>query len=239
MRPTANFTLHAILAACLAALAASSAAAAKPVIDNEGHVYLTGAIFGSGGASQRQQIEVHGFTWGPRQSALKLDRNYVKSWSTSGDAAPPPPGGGRNQVRMEDSAGAAEAAKERQAGMTDLQADKLDQPSGRVTGLAVDPADPASGLPTGKRQHKPMVARGYYDQAAPPPSGSLIVLASSASCRVGARYPTLSLKGRGKTYVLQDLQVADCGSGAGPEEQITFVYGKVIVRGWDPAPKKE
>lgn len=73
MRPAANFTLHAILAACLAALAASSAAA-KPQIDNGGHAYLTISLMGSGSASHGPQLEVHGFTSGPRQSALKLDR---------------------------------------------------------------------------------------------------------------------------------------------------------------------
>ena len=51
--------------------------------------------------------------------------------------------------------------------------------SGPVTGLAADPSDPASGQATGKRQHKPFVARGIYDQAAPPPSGSLTVLATA------------------------------------------------------------
>ena len=79
--PASRF--HAILAACLAGLAASSAAAAKPQIDNEGHAYLTITLMGPHGTSQGPQLEVHGFTWGPRQSALKLDRNYVPSWSTA------------------------------------------------------------------------------------------------------------------------------------------------------------
>lgn len=251
MRPTANFTLHAILAACLAALAASSAAA-RPKIDNEGHVYLSGQIFGS-------RMEVHGMTWGPRQAPLKLDRNYVKSWSTSGDAQS---GGGSNELGMDDTAGK----------------EKASSTAGRVTGIASDPAEPAGihevkpprdssigqaserqghsmlgaseritvggaqteGQATGKRTHKPFVARGIYDQAAPPPTGSLTVLTSGGACQLGARYPSLTLAGRGKSYELQDVQVADCGGNvSGPEEAITFVYGKVKVRGWDPKKKEE
>ena len=87
MSPAGNFTLHAILAACLAALAASSAAAGKPVIDNEGHAYLTIHLMGGNGAGNGQQLEVVSYQWGAAPSALKLDRNYVKSWSTSGDAS--------------------------------------------------------------------------------------------------------------------------------------------------------
>jgi hypothetical protein len=262
MRPVANFTLHAILAACLAALAASSAAAAKPQIDNEGHVYLSGAIFGSPGASQ--QLEVHGFTWGPRQSTARLKPAQVTSYQLGGSGvdAPPHSGGGRNELGVDDTAG-----KEKGAAA-----------SGRVTGIVSDPTEPAAihdvkpprdaslgsaserqgqaghsmlgaseratvggaqteDQATGKRQHKPMVARGYYDSSAPPVRGSLILLASGP-CRVGARYPSLTLNGRGKSYLLQDVQVADCGAAAGPEEQITFVYAKVTVRGWDPATKQ-
>lgn len=282
MSPAGNFTLHAILAACLAALAASSAAAGKPVIDNEGHAYLTIHLMGGNGAGNGQQLEVVSYQWGVAPSALKLDRNYVKSWSTSGDAAgsdptsygnwiadverPAPKGGGQNELGMDDTAGKEKArqghsmlgASERVtvgAGQTesgkfagrgvdiaavDGQAVNSGN-SGRVTGLAVDPSDPSSGQATGKRQHKPFIARGVYDQADPPPSGSLTVLASGGSCRVGARYPSIALSGGGKNYVLQDVQVVDCGgsSAAGPEEQITFVYDKVRVRGWDPAKKQQ
>ena len=107
----------------------------------------------------------------------------------------------------------------------DCTAGTLHSADFRVTG----PRDAASGQATGKRQHKPFVARGYYDQASPPPSGSLTVLASGSPCRVGARYPSIALSGGGKNYVLQDVQVVDCGSSsaAGPEERITFVYGTV------------
>ena len=125
MSPAGNFTLHAILAACLAALAASSAAAGKPVIDNEGHAYLTIHLMGGNGAGNGQQLEIVSYQWGAAPSALKLDRNYVKNWSTSGDAAgsdptsygnwiadverPAPKGGGQNELGMDDTAGKEKA----------------------------------------------------------------------------------------------------------------------------------
>jgi type VI protein secretion system component Hcp len=232
MRLTANFTLHAILAACLAALAASSAAAGKPAIDNEGHVYLSGALLG-GSASKDggQHLEVHSYQWGTASQAYlkyKLDPVYVKSWSTSGDAdAPPPSGGGNNEMRMEDSAGGGH--QQSRSGHSMLGA------SERVT---VGGSQTESGQATGKRQHQPLIARGYYDQATPPPRGTLTILASASACRVGARYPSLTLDGRGKSYLLQNLQIVEC-TDAGPQQQVTFVYGKVTVRGWDPEKKEQ
>lgn len=230
MRLSANFTLHPILAACLAAFAASSAAAAPPTGGKE-EVYFTITLTDARAADGKgQHLEVHSYQWGAVPTGYKLDRVFVKSWSTSGDAdAPPPSGSGRNEMKMEDSAG---------------RVDQM-QPGGPASGnmvmkgSTIGQNSAASGQATGKRQHKPMVMRGYYDQAAPPPRGSLTVLASGASCRVGTRYPSLALNGRGKSYWLQDVQVADCGDGAAPTEQITFVYGKVSVRGWDPEKKEQ
>ena len=225
MRLSPNFTLHAILAACLAAFAASSAAAAPPTGGKE-EVYFTITLTDARATDGKgQHLEVHSFQWGAVPAGYKLDRVFIKSWSTSGDADGPPPSGGGpasgNMVMKGSTIGQNSGA------------------SGRVTGIASDPSDPASGQATGKRQHKPLVMRGYYDQAAPPPRGSLTVLASGASCRVGAHYPSLALNGGDKSYLLQDVQVADCGDGAAPTEQVTFVYGKVTVRGWDPEKKEQ
>jgi hypothetical protein len=223
MRPIANFTVHALLAAAIAALATASAASGPTGGTEEVYFKITlqeaRAQDGKG-----QHLEVHSFQWGVATSPLKLERNYVKSWSTSGDAATPR---GTNQMTMDDTAGKEEAAAGSQA-------------SGRVTGIASDPSEPASGQATGKRQHKPLLMRGYYDQAPPPARGNLTVLASGAPCRIGARYPSLSLSGGGKDYLLQDVRVAACGdTAAGPEEQITFVYGRVTVRGWDPKSRQQ
>jgi type VI protein secretion system component Hcp len=226
MRPIANFTFHAILAAAIAALATASAAAGKEEVYYT--ITLTEARAHDGGKGQ--QLEIHSFQWGSASQAqlkYKLDPVFVKSWSTSGDAAPPS-GGGGNQMRAEDSAGGSEA--------------KGTANGGRVTGIASDPADPAAGLATGKRQHMPMRTRGYYDTSTPPQNGSLTVLASLPNCRVGTRYPSLTLNGRGKSYTLHEVTVVSCGSAAAddrPTEEIAFYYNKISVRGWDPKKKEQ
>lgn len=83
--------------------------------------------------------------------------------------------------------------------------------------------------------------RGTGPSTAPPPSGSFRVKVRFPwlGCRVGARYPSLALNGGGKSYLLQDVQVADCGPAGSPVEEVGFVYGKVTVRGWDPEKKEQ
>jgi type VI protein secretion system component Hcp len=90
----------------------------------------------------------------------------------------------------------------------------------------VSPRDAASGLPTGKRQHKPMML------TAPLAKGSLTVRGSFPGCAVGTRYPSIKLGGRGKRYTLQDAIITSCGrsstSGdALPMEEVSFNYGKI------------
>ena len=70
-----------------------------------------------------------------------------------------------------------------------------------------------------------------------PANGSLVVQASGGTCRVGARYPSITLSGRGKSYLLQDVEVVDCGVGA-TGAQFTLVYRKVTVKGWNPEKKE-
>jgi hypothetical protein len=91
-----------------------------------------------------------------------------------------------------------------------------------------------SGQATGKRQHMPIRARTYYDQ--PQGEGSVWIRVSTpwSACRVGARYPSLSLGGGAKAYVLEDVTVAGCGAG-----EVALAYKKVKVRAWDPAKKEE
>ena len=243
MRPSANFTLHAILAA----LASAAAVGASPIAATRFSLTLSGADINTGG-NQGQHLEVHSYHWGAVPSGYKPDRVFVKSWSTSGDAdAPPPSGSAHNEMKMDDSAGGSDP-KERHAGHSMLGASERvtvggsqTQP-GRVTGIASDPPDAA-------QQERHIQADPLIIRQKPPPrltsplpaNGSLTVQASSGSCSVGARYPSLTLTGGGKSYLLQDVQIADCGGGsaASPTEEITFVYGKVRVRAWDPKKKEE
>lgn len=122
-----------------------------------------------------------------------------------------------------------------------------------ASGSVVSPRDSASGLPTGKRQHKPMVITKELDkstpvlmQAGPPPSGSLTLRGVVSGCSPGTYYPSAVLTTRTHRYEFAGVTVASCGSGGGggaggavPMEQISLNYAKVVVRSWDPATKKE
>jgi hypothetical protein len=115
MRPIANFTLHAILAAALAALAATSAAAGQ----FDAFLEL-GGIRGEADATRdrpSQHIELLSYSFGTSRVSkvdafavkqgvkpYKPDRVFVKSWSTGGVAAPPR-GAGLNGMAMDDTAG--------------------------------------------------------------------------------------------------------------------------------------
>jgi len=57
----------------------------------------------------------------------------------------------------------------------------------------------------------------------------VIVTNVSGGCTVGKRYPTATLAGGGKRFVLTDVRITGC-SRAGPEEQITFVYGSLGIQ---------
>lgn len=48
-------------------------AAAKPVIDNEGHAFLTDQILGGRSTGKSQQLRISSAQWGPRESGRGLD----------------------------------------------------------------------------------------------------------------------------------------------------------------------
>ena len=85
---------------------------------------------------------------------------------------------------------------------------------------------------TGKRVHKPLRARMYYDQAQGTGPGILKINARYPGCTVGKRYGGMQFAAGGKTYRLQGVTVESCGGGtsAAPTEQIIFVYGKLDIR---------
>ena len=85
-----------------------------------------------------------------------------------------------------------------------------------------------SGAPAEKRQH------GWNSVSRPLDRGSVRVKVKFpwVGCAVGARYPVITLGDGAKNYQLRDVTVASCGRSAGPgdegpEESITFVYGKL------------
>ena len=125
--------------------------------------------------------------------------------------------GGANQMVMNDTPG-AEASGHSMLGASD-----------KVTAGG---SQTESGQATGKRQHKPLRARMYYDVPQGTGPGILSVKASLPGCTVGKRYGGMQFAGGGKTYRLQDVRVESCGGGtsAAPTERITFVYGTLDIK---------
>lgn len=230
MRPIANFTLHAVLAATLAALATSSAAAQSPPTLR---IVTETPMAAKGDKPRIAVLELQEFRWGTTQQA----RTFVKSWSTSGDADDAPTEGraskdmtlkGKNigqnskdgakggNVEFEWKVEEGESAPPRPGGGVSVAAGDVDG----------DGRGAASGLPTGKRQHKPMTITKPLDK------GSVWVRVASpwTGCRVGARYPSLELGDGAKRYVLQDVSVASCGRAAAddrPTEEVAFYYNRI------------
>ena len=213
MRPLTNFTLHAVLAAALVAFAATGAAAKEP------HYYtieLTNASIAqtSGATGKDGKIPILSFLWGTKQTATGTRTSS---------------GGGTNEMRMDDTAG-----KERTRASSDMtmKGSKIGENAaiGQAIGDMAAEGNEDRAQATGKRQHKPLLMRGHYDSSAPPPRGSLTVLAGGGTCRVGARYPSLQLSGGGRTHVLQGVTVTSCGGASAAAgdgvltEEVSFSY---------------
>lgn len=137
MRPAASFTLHAILAACLAALAASSAAAGGPLIDNESKVFLQFRLGTSASDNRGQHIEIVSYSFGNGTAAHvnKVEALTIKQKAT-GETAGHGGGQGSGKVVVHDiSTNSATAqAKERQAGQKDMIAEQHKEPAGMGPG---------------------------------------------------------------------------------------------------------
>lgn len=264
MRPTTSFTLHAALATVLIAFAATSAAAQFLALGDS----IPGAAAGKD--SREKWIEIQSWQWGTasaakfgavggmhRDSDMSLKGSKIGQNSAAGDPDRPlvagriPGASARESTEM----GGTEDIN---IGVGELQEAR---PAGASEKITVDGTRTESGQATGKRQHMPIRSRTYYDQGAAPAEkrqhgwvtvskplerGAVRVKVKFpwAGCAVGDRYPAITLGDRAQSYQLRDVTVASCGSAAeGPEESITFVYGKlgskVKVRGWDPEKKEE
>lgn len=191
-------------------------------------------------AAKGEQIEIHSFQWGPASQGAgsgggkaKFNEFIIKQ------RAPPTSADGGVSVAAGDVTGDGTAAPRKPTiGRSTISPKSLPGSGGSAGAnetLAVGSNQTESGLPTGKRQHKPFTMTQPLDK------GSITVrMRTAGTCTVGKRYAGAQFSASGKTYVLSDLQVADCGdTSAGPTEEITFVYGKLIVRGWDPEKKEQ
>lgn len=221
MRPTANFTFHAILAAALAALATSSAAA--------GDALKLLATTGPIKAGDGKHIDVLSYSFGVSENRAKGKVEH--EWKVEeGESAPPPRGGVRVAAGDLDGDGRA-----------DISA-KQDVKS---------PRDASAGLPTGKRQHKPVTITKEWDSSSPAAvtekrqhgwvtvskpveQGSLRLKGSLPGCAVGATYPQAVLQTAAARYELTEVIISSCAA-----DSVSLDYAKVKVRGWDPTKKEE
>lgn len=253
MRPTTNFTLHAILAAALAALAAASAAAQSPP---------TLRIVTETPMAPKD-IEVLSYSWGQPQAAGRVSK--VDAFTIKQGVQPADPGQSGEWIADVERPSAGSASSEKggtediNIGVGELQEGKkkgnveyswkveegesapprprpsdvtlkrgqsaapggVSVAAGDVTG---DGAASSSGLPTGKRQHKPVVVSAPLDKG----SVRVKVKFPWAACKVGTRYPLLQLSGDGGTYDLHDVTVASCGgSASAPTEEVAFYYNRI------------
>ena len=198
-----------------------------PLIDNEGYAYLTDNLLGG----KVQQLQIRLAQWGPA-----------------------PAGGGANQMRMNDTAGGANASIETQR--KDLVAESRMQDSRGHSMLGAsdkttlhDPPPPRDGglgsesELTASGQAGPRQTSGRYLTLRPRPvdsgPGTLVVQGAFPACTVGKRYGGMQFASGGMRYELKDVVISNCPTAAGPKEEITFVYGTVKVRGWDPKKKEE
>jgi hypothetical protein len=84
----------------------------------------------------------------------------------------------------------------------------------------VAPRDAASGLPTGKRQHKPLSFA----------KGSLSLHVPAGMCRAGARYPIAEFGTPSGVFTLDNVVVTSCAAASGgdrPMETLSLNYEKI------------
>ena len=220
MRPMTSFTLHAMLAAAIAALATASAAAqAAPQATVPAPAPAppkTTLDLGSGAGSSPQAakgdkprlavLEVQSFKWGTAADIADLG-----SWAKA-EGLEVNWDSGHRAVNKVDSF----AIKQKP-----LEA------VGSSETITTHANRTESGLPTGKRMHKP------FTLARPLEKGSVWIRVASPwdECRVGKRYPSFALTDGVTTYRLQGVTTSGCGrsgtAAGAPAEEVAFFYNKL------------
>lgn len=211
MRPIANFTFHAILAAALAALAASSAAASQ----FDAFLEL-GSIRGETEAhkdQRSQHIELLSYSFGESRGSgvvTVADAIRVLNESRSSSDASAGKGASNERGKMQPGGGSASGAGVKRVFV------KSWSTSGDATQA------------TGQRTHKPLRMRMVYD------AGSVTLSGRFPACRVGAAYDNAAIGQGAERYEMQDVTVAACSP-----DSMSLNFKKVTVRGWDPEKKEE
>lgn len=183
------------------------------------------------GASHGDEIEIHSFSWGASQSSHAGGGGMGAGKVSMQDISIPSATSGKGEIVGIEPAykASGESRAARTAGKdVVMKGSKIGENAAAGVGgsqtISIGGARTESGLPTGKRQHKPLML------AKPLPAGSVTVRGKFPSCTVGTRYPSLELGARGERYTLQDVVVTSCGGSAGeslPMEEVSFNYAKI------------
>ncbi len=233
MRPTTSLTIHAILAAALVALAASSAAAGPAYMKFE-------PIKGDSNAKEdhRDEIEILSYSWGQPQAAGRVSKVDGFTVKQGVKAAQGGEKGGTEDINigvgeLQENAARAGSGSGGGHGSGKVSTHDISTNSATASGgvsvaagdVTGDGGSAASGLPTGKRMHKPMTLTKPLDK------GTVWVRVASpwTGCRVGDRYPSITLADGARSHVLHDVSVANCGNAAAgaPTEEVAFYYNRI------------
>ena len=180
MRPIANFTLHAILAAALAALAATSAAAGK----SDAWVSF-GNIQSETDAqadSRSQHIDLLSYSFGARASTVADAIKAIDEARRTSDASAGK-GASNEREKMQPGGSSASGAGVRRVFVKSWS---------------------TSGDASAARTHKPLRVRMEYD------GGSVTLKGRFPACRVGTAYPNVAIGHGGERYDIQDATVTAC-----------------------------
>ena len=181
MRPIANFTFHAILAAALAALAATSAAAGK----SDAWVDF-GDLQGESDAQRdppSQHIELLSYSFGGSRVVTVADAIKAIEESHHSSDASAGNGARSERAKMQPGGGSASSAGVKRVFVKSWS---------------------TSGDASAERTHKPLRMRMEYD------GGSATLSGRFPACRVGAAYPTATVGQGDERYEMQDVTIAAC-----------------------------
>ena len=209
-------------------IATALAMLAAPAVAGPAYLKIGDIKGESTGKGHEGQIEILSWSWGEARKG-----NVEYGWKVEeGESAPPAPG--EAEITLKGAAAAGTRPGKMKTGDVTLKRGVTGEgaASGGVNVAAGDVNDAAgsqSGLPTGKRQHKPFAVTKPVDKAA----GSLTAVVPAGMCRIGARYPSAEMGTGDAVYRLQNLVVTSCSpatsadGGSRPTETIALNYEEI------------
>lgn len=227
---------HPRLSRVSAAIALSFALAAAPALAADAFLKL-GDIKGESEADKHKgQIEVLSWSWGEAEAATgsyKLEKVYVKSWSTSGDADSPEV----ERETTESSGNGSRPLHPPPDDTKDVDIGDMTLKGSKIGGNAA-PGDAEVTLKRGATVGGDSTAgklrpgtKLQVKLTKPLKKGSLTAAVPAGTCRVGARYPTAEFATGESVYRMEDVVVFACApaasNGGPPMEHMAMGYARI------------